>query len=225
MYKIRQRNTTEINGGKIIMNVKDKVFDIVEQYTKKTERLKEQEKATFDEIYKLNSEIIQLENKKHSVMMDDDSLDINELSKINSKIYKINEKIKENRESITLIRQAAKELEERYKEKITPLHKELHCDYMKQLRDIGLQTQKIVDNASLKQLEMWDVQKEFSGIVSEMNSIGNNNFNYSLPLVDVMRDSTANVFKLIPFAHVEDIRKHGIEWYNLTYSRYGRFIR
>lgn len=207
------------------MTVKEKVLKLVEQYTKKIDSLKDQEKAIFETVYKLNSDVIQLENKKHNEVIGSENINVNEISKINAKIQKVNERIKDEKETIELIRQTVRELEEKFKSEATVLHGELYSEYLQQLRDLGLEVQKIMDQGTMKQIEMWDLDSEFSKLVSQMNSIGNGNLSYRLPVTEIMAESVANNYKLVPRNHVEDIKKAGIEHYNNVYGRYGRMIR
>lgn len=207
------------------MTVKEKVLKLVEQYTKKIESLKEHEKAIFETVHKLNSDVIQLENKKYNEMIASENVNVNDISKINAKIQKVNERIKDEKETIELIRQTVRELEEKFKSDATVLYGELYSEYFQELRGIGLEIQKNADQGTMKQIEMWDLDSEFSNLVSKMNSIGNGNLSYRLPVTEVMADSVANVFKLVPRNYVEDIRKCGIEYHNTIHGRYGRMIR
>lgn len=207
------------------MTVKEKVLKLVEQYTKKIESLKEQEKAIFETVYKLNSDVIQLGNKKYNEVVGSENINVNDISKINVKIQKVNERIKDEKETIELIKQTVRELEEKFKSDSTVLHGELYNEYLQELRAVGLDVQKIADQGTMKQIEMWDLDTEFSQLVSKMNSIGNGNLSYRLPVIEVMADSVANVFKLVPRNHVSNIKKDGIEYYNNVYGRYGRMIR
>lgn len=59
------------------MTVKEKVLKLVEQYTKKIESLKEQEKVIFETVYKLNSDVIQLENKKYNEVIGSENINVN----------------------------------------------------------------------------------------------------------------------------------------------------
>lgn len=165
------------------MTVKDKVLKLVEQYTKKIESLKEQEKAIFETVYKLNSDAIQLENKKYNEVIASENVNVNDILKINAKIQKVNERIKDEKETIELIRQTVRELEEKFKSDATILHGELYNEFLQKLRGIGLEIQKIMDQGTMKQIEMWDLDNEFSQLVSEMNSIGNGNLSYRLPVI------------------------------------------
>ena len=116
-------------------------------------------------------------------------------------------------------------MEEKFKNDATILHGELYNEYLQELKGIGLEIQKIMDQGTMKEIEMWDLDSEFSQLVSEMNSIGNGNLSYRLPVIGIMAESVANNYKLVPRNHVEDIKKYGIEHYNNVYGRYGRMIR
>lgn len=202
---------------------REEVLTLVGQYNKKLDNLANQEKSIFEEIKKLNTQVVQLEDRKLE-LYDGELIDVEALSKISLKVQKINTQIKDKKEAIEAIREARESLERKFKVEIEPLYQELRNEYTKLLIEQGRIVQGIIDSATLQQIKLYDLAAEFSLIVGDINSLAKGELSYQLPLFDIMQESTMNVYKRVPQQDVNSILENGIEYYNKIHNRYGRFL-
>jgi chromosome segregation ATPase len=206
------------------MSIKEQIEQLIDQHEKRIENLCKQEVELFGDIKKLNTQIIQLESSKAD-LYDGEFIDVNELSKLSLKVTKVNSQIRDKKAAIELIRGAKEDLTKKFNQEVEPLLQELYKEYLIKLKGVGLEAQNIIDTVTLKQCEIWELGGEYSNFLSKINDTGKANFENRLPVYDIIINSTANMFKMLPIGEVRNIREQGIEQYNTSRQRYGRLIR